>query len=211
VGGVLLATAPLNAHLHETYWVVGHIHLVLFGGSLLGLVGALFVLGGEYLRRSPGRGLMLAHLALSVPLLLVAFGLMHWLGYQGLGRRMYQVPDLPGLLGVRAANRAVTLAAMALVLVQGILLVALVDGMGWIRLWMSILWVRMTAVVATGHVLGGCVILWRDGWSLWIVGAIGIGCLVGAWTAWRVAPDGSPVNFVPIVGDKSEAVAYGRG
>jgi cytochrome c oxidase subunit 1 len=42
ISGVFQASVPLDEQLHDTYWVVGHIHYVLFGGSVFGIFAGLF-------------------------------------------------------------------------------------------------------------------------------------------------------------------------
>src|SRR5438128_363902 len=40
VDGVFMASLAVDYQIHATYWVVSHIHYVLFGGSVFGLVAA---------------------------------------------------------------------------------------------------------------------------------------------------------------------------
>ncbi|MEA2569073.1 MAG: cytochrome c oxidase subunit [Acidobacteriota bacterium] len=40
--GVMLAAVPLNLQLHDTFFVVAHLHYVLIGGAVFPLLGALF-------------------------------------------------------------------------------------------------------------------------------------------------------------------------
>ena len=40
--GIMLATVPLDWQLSDSYFVVGHFHYVLFGGSVFGLFAGMY-------------------------------------------------------------------------------------------------------------------------------------------------------------------------
>ncbi|MFK8137913.1 MAG: cytochrome c oxidase subunit I [Bdellovibrionales bacterium] len=42
VTGIMLATAGMDVHFHDTYFVVAHFHYVMVGGSLMALMGGFF-------------------------------------------------------------------------------------------------------------------------------------------------------------------------
>src|SRR5207302_584332 len=42
VDGVFMASLAVDYQIHATYWVVSHIHYVLFGGSVFGVFGAFY-------------------------------------------------------------------------------------------------------------------------------------------------------------------------
>jgi len=42
IGGVMLASVPVDIHLHDTYFVVGHFHFTLFGGSVFLIFAGIY-------------------------------------------------------------------------------------------------------------------------------------------------------------------------
>ena len=42
INGVFSAPVPVDYAIHATYWIVAHIHYVLFGGSFLGIMAGLY-------------------------------------------------------------------------------------------------------------------------------------------------------------------------
>jgi len=87
--GVMLASAPLDLQVHDTYFVVAHLHYVLIGGAVFPLFGALHYwfpkLTGRMLSERAGKW--------SFWLVFVGFNLtffpMHQLGLMGMPRRIY--------------------------------------------------------------------------------------------------------------------------
>jgi len=88
VDGVFMASLAVDYQIHATYWVVSHIHYVLFGGSVFGVFAGLFYwfpkITGRYLNESLGK--------LQFWLQLVGFNVtfmpMHFLGLEGMPRRI---------------------------------------------------------------------------------------------------------------------------
>src|SRR5581483_4899485 len=58
IDGVWQAAPAMDFALHDTYWVVAHIHYVLFGGTVFGIMAGLFFwfpkITGRYLSRKLG-------------------------------------------------------------------------------------------------------------------------------------------------------------
>src|SRR5439155_819284 len=56
LSGVSHAAAPSDLQQTDTYYVVAHIHYVLFGGTILGLFAGGFAAAGLHLPPNPARG-----------------------------------------------------------------------------------------------------------------------------------------------------------
>ncbi len=86
--GVMVASVPFDIHVHDTYFVVGHFHYVLFGGSALALFSGLYhwfpKMTGKMVNEPLGR----LHFALTFIGLNLTFMPMHELGLLGMNRRI---------------------------------------------------------------------------------------------------------------------------
>lgn len=87
--GIFLATVPVDFQITDTYFVVGHLHYVLFGGSIFGIFSGLYYwfpkMTGRYLNEKLG----VSHFALQFIGMNLAFFPMHILGVLGMPRRIY--------------------------------------------------------------------------------------------------------------------------
>jgi cytochrome c oxidase subunit 1 len=88
--GVLLATAPIDFAAHDTYFVVAHMHYVLFGGSVFALFAGVYYWFPKITGRLLGTGLGKVHFWMTFVGFHLTFAVQHVLGLQGMPRR---VPD----------------------------------------------------------------------------------------------------------------------
>jgi cytochrome c oxidase subunit 1 len=95
ISGVILAIFPVDWQLTDTYFVVAHLHYVLFGGSVFAIFGGLYYwfpkMSGKMLSEGLGK--------LSFWLMFVGFNLtfliQHSLGMSGMPRRVYRYATEP--------------------------------------------------------------------------------------------------------------------
>jgi cytochrome c oxidase subunit 1 len=87
--GVMIASVSYDQQVHDTYFVVAHLHYVLLGGAVTPLFGAFYFwfpkITGRLLSESLGRW----HFALFFLGVNLTFFPMHQLGLDGMTRRVY--------------------------------------------------------------------------------------------------------------------------
>jgi cytochrome c oxidase subunit 1 len=88
ISGVMLASVPFDLHVHDTYFVVAHLHYVLFGGSVFGLYAALYHWFPKITGRMMNEPLGIVHFILTFIGINMTFLPMHILGLQGMNRRV---------------------------------------------------------------------------------------------------------------------------
>jgi cytochrome c oxidase subunit I+III len=115
--GVMLGATTLDSQLHDSYFVVAHLHYVLIGGAVFPLFGGFYYwfpkLTGRLLSERAGRwNFWLFFIGFNV-----AFFPMHVLGLQGMPRRVYTYSQASGWenLNFLATVGAVTIAVSMLV------------------------------------------------------------------------------------------------
>jgi len=117
--GVMVAVAPFDFQAHDTYFIVGHLHYVLVGGTIFPILAGTYyffpLIWGKKLSDQLGR--------LAFWLLLIGFNItflpMHWTGLRGMPRRVFTYPADMGfdLLNLISTIGAFILAAGFVVVV----------------------------------------------------------------------------------------------
>jgi len=96
LSGVSFATFPLDWQTTDTYYVVAHMHYVLFGGTLFAMMSAVYYWFPKFSGRMLSERLGRLHFVLMFIGFHMTFFIQHFLGLDGMPRRVYTYPDLPG-------------------------------------------------------------------------------------------------------------------
>jgi len=88
LSGIYLGSVPVDIHASDTYFVVAHIHYVLFGGSLFTIFAGIYYWFPKMTGRMYNERLGQLHFWLTFIGFNVTFFPMHWVGLQGMPRRV---------------------------------------------------------------------------------------------------------------------------
>jgi len=88
--GLVLAIAPVDIQLHDTYYVVAHFHYVLVSGALFSIFAGIYYWLPKWTGHMYNETLGKWHFWLSVIGMNIVFFPMHFLGLAGMPRR---IPD----------------------------------------------------------------------------------------------------------------------
>jgi cytochrome c oxidase subunit 1 len=111
LSGVMHAVPPADLQQTDTYFVVGHFHYVLFGGSLFALTAGAYYWWPKMFGRLLDERLGKVHFWLMLIGFNLTFFPMHILGLNGMPRRVYTYPEG---LGFEALNRLETIGSLIL-------------------------------------------------------------------------------------------------
>ena len=88
ISGVILAAAPLDFQAQDSYFVVAHIHYVLFGGSVFAVYAAIYYWFPKFTGRFLDERLGQVHLLLTFVGFHLTFLVQLVLGLEGMPRRV---------------------------------------------------------------------------------------------------------------------------
>jgi len=88
ITGIMLASVPVDIHVNNTYFVVGHFHYVIYGAAVMGLYAGLYHWFPKMTGRMYSEGLGKLHFVLTFIGTNLCFFPMHPLGLQGMPRRV---------------------------------------------------------------------------------------------------------------------------
>src|ERR671931_266587 len=100
IDGVWMASPAMDFAIHDTYWVVAHIHYVLFGGTVFGVMAGLYYWFPKITGRFLSRTLGIWQFWLQLIGFNVTFFVMHILGLRGMPRRIADYAPNRGWTGL---------------------------------------------------------------------------------------------------------------
>ncbi|UTI67007.1 cbb3-type cytochrome c oxidase subunit I [Paraconexibacter antarcticus] len=93
ISGVMLAMIPITIHVSDTYFIVAHIHYVLFGGSLFTIFAGTYYWFPKMTGRMYDEKLGKIHFWLTFVFFNATFAPMHLIGVEGMPRRVADYAD----------------------------------------------------------------------------------------------------------------------
>jgi cytochrome c oxidase subunit 1 len=125
LSGIFMAATPVDMHIHDTYFIVAHIHYALFGGSLFAVFAGLYYWYPKFFGRLMSERLGKLHFLLTFITFNGTFLLMHQIGLAGHPRRIadWSTYDFLSTGAIVGMNRAMTWSALALGASQVLLIV----------------------------------------------------------------------------------------
>ena len=126
ISGVMHASPPVDGHHQDSYFVVAHLHYVLFGGAIMGIFSGLFYWFPKMSGRMLDEGLGKITFWLMFVGMNLTFFPMHFLGLAGMPRRIYRYD---ADLGWETWNMVATLGSYTIALSVFIFLINVIKTM----------------------------------------------------------------------------------
>src|SRR5947209_4717867 len=114
LSGIFMAATPVDVFIHDGYFIVAHLHYVLFTSSLFGIFGAIYFWYPKMFGRQMNETWGKVHFALTFILGNCVFFPMHILGVAGHPRRYYDPTIFNWLHDVQPLNTFMSVSALLL-------------------------------------------------------------------------------------------------
>ena len=118
LSGIFMAATPVDIQIHDTYFIVAHIHYVLFTGSIVGIFAGFYYWFPKMFGRQMDERLGNIHFWLTFVFMNFTFFAMHIVGAGGMQRRIADPTVYEGLLRWMPLNRFMTVSAYLLLASQ---------------------------------------------------------------------------------------------
>ena len=118
LSGIFMASTPVDIFIQDTYFIVAHIHYVVFGGSIFGAFAAIYYWFPKMFGRMMNTTLGHLHFWPTFVFFNLAFFPQHFLGVGGMMRRIYNPTQYEFLVHLQWWNVFITWSAFALGVAQ---------------------------------------------------------------------------------------------
>ncbi|MBC7870199.1 MAG: cbb3-type cytochrome c oxidase subunit I, partial [Chitinophagaceae bacterium] len=88
ISGVMLGAVPVDIHMHDTYFVVSHLHFVLYGGSVFAIYAGIYHWWPKITGRMLDERLGRLHVGVAYVSFFLTFFPQHLVGMAGMPRRV---------------------------------------------------------------------------------------------------------------------------
>ena len=116
--GIILGDSALDINVHDTYFVVGHFHIVMGLSAIFGMYAGVYHWFPKMYGRMMNKKLGYVHFWLTIISAYGTFFPMHYLGLAGLPRRYYSNSAFPMFDNLTDINEIVTICALIGALAQ---------------------------------------------------------------------------------------------
>jgi len=118
LSGIFMASAPVDVQIHDTYFIVAHIHYVLFGGSIFAIFAGIYHWWPKMFGRQLNQKWGVIHFVLNIIAFNCTFFTMHILGIGGHPRRYASIIEYPTLEHLQPLNVFMSISAICLGMAQ---------------------------------------------------------------------------------------------
>jgi cytochrome c oxidase subunit I len=127
VTGIMHASPPVDLQQHDTYFIVAHFHYVLFGGAVFGIFAGIYYWFPKMSGRMLSEKLGAWHFWLTMIGMNLTFFPMHFLGLQGMPRRIATYKG--GAYDWASSNMAVSIGSFILAFATLFLVINMIKSM----------------------------------------------------------------------------------
>jgi cytochrome c oxidase subunit 1 len=131
LSGIFMASTPVDIYIHDTYFIVAHLHYVLFGGSLFAIFAGIYHWFPKMFGRMMSETWGKIHFALTFVFFNLAFFPMHQIGAGGMMRRLYDPTEYERFAAMQDTNVLITVGAFGLGVAGLVFAANFIWGMFW--------------------------------------------------------------------------------
>jgi cytochrome c oxidase subunit 1 len=131
LSGIFMASTAIDVLIHDTYFIVAHIHYVLFGGSMFGIFAAITFWYPKMFGRLMSERLGKIHFWITFVAFNCTFFAMHILGMRGMPRRVSSFSAYPGFNDMHPMNVFISISAFVMGMGQLIFAINFIGSWIW--------------------------------------------------------------------------------